>query len=214
MMELIILFAKGAIIGFSSAAPIGPIGLLCIQRTLEKGRIYGLISGLGVASADTLCALVVGFGLSAVSNILTKNQTIFQLSGGTMLLGLGVLIFFSKPNYQPCSLDQVSKITLVGAYLSTFLLTAIHPITIAYFGIVFNSFRLVGQNEDVYFSVVMLTFGVCIGSIIWWFALSNIVHILHRKITPNALQWINRVIGVIVTVLGAAILCQAMAIYL
>jgi threonine/homoserine/homoserine lactone efflux protein len=126
---------QGIIIGFSVAAPIGPIGVLCIRRTLAEGRVLGLVSGLGAASADGIYGLIAAFGLTAISDILIDQQHLLRLVGGVFLVVLGVRTLLTKPAEDAARIEQRSG--LIGAFLSTFLLTLTNPLTILAFLAIF-----------------------------------------------------------------------------
>jgi threonine/homoserine/homoserine lactone efflux protein len=186
-------FLKGIIIGFSIAAPIGPIGIICIRRTLTHNRISGLVSGLGVATADGLYSAIVAFGLTAISNILVGQQFWFRLIGGLFLLILGLRIFFSRPAEKD---RPDSKNNYWGDYASTFFLTATHPVTIIAFTAVFAGLGL-GNTEGDYWPAVLAVIGVFLGSTLWWIILSSGVNLFRSRITPRLLISINRAAGLI-----------------
>lgn len=123
-----IFFVKGLIIGFSIAAPLGPIGILCIQRTLHEGRTSGLISGLGAATADAVYGFIAGFGLTFISTFLVDEQVQIRLFGGLFLLYLGIKTFFSVSEEKRTEKGS----TLIKAYMTTFILTLTNPVTILF----------------------------------------------------------------------------------
>src|SRR5881409_981452 len=138
-------FVRGVAIGFSIAAPVGPIGVLCIRRTLAEGRLCGFASGLGAATADAVYGCVAGFGLTAVSNLLVSQQTWLRLIGGLFLCYLGVKSFFAGPAQTAAAPKSGA---LAGAYASTFLLTLTNPMTILSFAAVFAGLGLGGGATD------------------------------------------------------------------
>src|SRR5512147_1604480 len=124
------LFFRGLVVGFSIAAPVGPIGVLCIRRTLANGRISGLVTGLGAATADGMYGCVAGFGLTFISGILIDQQMWLRLFGGLFLCYLGVKTLLSRPAEQEA---KAAGTGLLGSYASTFLLTLTNPMTIISF---------------------------------------------------------------------------------
>lgn len=188
------LILKGLLIGFSIAAPVGPIGVLCIRRTLTDGRTAGLISGLGAATADAIYGCVAGFGLTLVSNFLVSQQTWIRLIGGAFLCYLGIKTLLSKPATEPA--EGKSK-GLLGAYASTFFLTLTNPMTILSFAAIFAGLGLASQNNND-FATGFLVLGVFVGSATWWFLLSGLVGIFREKIQFTALKWVNRISGLII----------------
>jgi threonine/homoserine/homoserine lactone efflux protein len=195
------IFFKGLVVGFLIATPVGPIGLLCIQRTLSEGKMHGLISGLGAATADAIFGLIAALGLTSISNFLDEEQFWLRLLGGLFLCYLGVRTFLSKPT-ETSSANAPSHI---GNYGSTFLLAFTSPITILVFVAVFAGLGVVSSGP-YYFSVGLAVAGVFIGSALWWFMLCGAAGILHGKISNGILTGLNRISGIIVTVFGLVIL--------
>jgi len=189
---------RGLIIGFSIAAPVGPIGVLCIRRTLARGRAYGVASGLGAATADAVYGCIAGFGLTFISGLLVRQQGWFRLVGGLFLCYLGLKTLLTKPA------DQAASATgkgLAGAYASTFILTLTNPMTILSFAAVFAGLGVGSEGRD-YVSAGVMVLGVFIGSALWWLALSGGVSLFQARVTPRGLAWINRLAGFIVLGFG------------
>jgi len=191
-------FLRGLIIGFSIAAPVGPIGLLCIRRTLSEGRLAGFLSGMGAASADMFYGAVAAFGLEAAQDILIGQSNWLRIVGGIFLLYLGVRTFFSKP--VEATLEHGTT-GLLGAYLTTFFLTITNPITILSFIAIFAGLRL-GETGSHYLSASMMVLGVFLGSASWWLILSLGVGLLRKRLAPSLLSWVNRMAGVIIFTFG------------
>lgn len=188
----------GLVIGFSIAAPVGPIGVLCIRRTLAEGRLNGLVSGLGAATADAIYGAIAGFGLTFISDLLVKQQLWLRLFGGVFLCFLGVRTLLAKPSEKP-SIEK--RTSLFGAYGSTFFLTLTNPVTILSFAAVFAGIGL-GSTIVDYGSAGLLVFSVFAGSALWWLILSGSVSLLRKKVTSKVLRWINIVSGAIITGFG------------
>jgi len=188
------------IIGISIAAPVGPIGLLCVRRTLTQGRAAGIVSGLGAATADAIYGCIAGFGLTFISSILISQQKNIRLIGGAFLCYLGIRIFLSKPK----SAGQVAMVkgsSLIGDYTSTFFLTLTNPMTILSFSAIFAGLGLVGAGV-YYASASVLVLGVFIGSSSWWLILSGSVSLFRKKFTSTGMQIVNRISGIIITGFG------------
>jgi threonine/homoserine/homoserine lactone efflux protein len=192
------LFFRGLIIGFSIAAPVGPIGVLCIRRTLADGRASGLISGLGAATADAMYGCVAGFGLTFISSILIDQQIWLRLFGGLFLCYLGIKTLLSKPAEQAATAGGSG---LLGSYVSTFLLTVTNPMTILSFAAIFAGLGLANTNGS-YASALVLVLGVFLGSAAWWLLLSGGVGLFRDKFNTQGLLWVNRISGVIILVFG------------
>ncbi len=191
-------FLRGLAIGFSIAAPVGPIGVLCIRRTLFDGRASGLVSGLGAATADAIYGCIAGFGLTFISQFLVNQQVMLRIAGGMFLCYLGIKTLLARPSEQSAT---VNKKGLAGAYTSTFFLTVTNPMTIIFFAGIFAGLGLATAGEN-YMSAGILVLGVFTGSALWWFILSGCASVFRRKITPNTLRWINRISGVVIVGFG------------
>jgi len=196
---------RGLAIGFSIAAPVGPIGVLCIRRTLAEGRVSGLVSGLGAATADAIFGCIAGFGLTFISNFLVSQKLWLRLIGGVFLCYLGIKTLLAKPAEQAATARGNG---LVGAYASTFILTLTNPITIISFAAIFAGLGLASTGGD-YLSAGVLVLGVFIGSSLWWLILSGGVGVFQNKFSPHGLQWVNRISGVIITAFGLFALLSA-----
>jgi threonine/homoserine/homoserine lactone efflux protein len=189
---------RGLLIGLSIAAPVGPIGVLCIQRTMNKGQFYGLLSGLGAATADGTYGFIAGFGLTLISNFLVSEQFWIHLVGGIFLLYLGIKTLLSKPAEKAAT---VKSENLLAAYSSTLLLTLTNPLTILSFVAIFAGVGIGGANRS-YASATMLVFGVFLGSALWWVILSSGISIVRTKLNSRALLWVNRISGAIILAFG------------
>jgi threonine/homoserine/homoserine lactone efflux protein len=192
------IFLRGLLIGFSIAAPVGPIGVLCIRRTLTEGRLAGFLSGMGAASADMFYGAVAAFGLTAIQDVLLGQSDWLRLVGGTFLLYLGVKTFLAKPAEQAA---KSSRGGLFGAYLSTFFLTITNPITILSFIAIFAGLRL-AETDGNYTTASTMVLGVFLGSATWWFTLSFVVGLLRDRFNTSWKIWINRIAGMIIFSFG------------
>lgn len=184
---------KGVLIGFSIAAPVGPIGVLCIRRSVAHGRRSGLATGLGAATADAVYGCVAGFGLTAVSNFLVGQKFWLGFLGGLFLCYLGVRTFVSRPNEQAAEAPGVG---LFSAFLSTFFLTITNPMTILSFVAIFAGLGL-GKSAN-YFNASALVAGVFAGSALWWLLLSGGAALFRSKFTLGWLRLLNRISGGII----------------
>jgi threonine/homoserine/homoserine lactone efflux protein len=192
------LFVKGLIIGFSSAAPVGPIGVLCIRRTLAEGRISGFVSGMGAATADAMYGCIAGFGVTVISNLLIGQQFWLRLAGGIFLFVLGAKTFLTKP--AEAASGKTGK-GLAGAYASTLFLTLTNPITILAFAGIFAGLGLVNTGAN-YYAAMILVLGVFLGSAVWWLFLSTGVGLFRTWFNRPRLRWVNRFSGLIIAAFG------------
>ena len=189
---------RGLVIGFSIAAPVGPIGVICIRRTLAECRASGFASGLGAATADAVYGCVAGLGLTFFSNILINQQTWLRFIGGLFLCYLGIKTFLAKPVERAPSYKGSG---LIGAYTSTFFLTLTNPMTIISFSAIFAGLGLASTNGN-YGSAGVLVLGVFSGSALWWLILCCSVGVFREKFDPRGLQWVNIISGTIISGFG------------
>lgn len=192
-------FLRSMVIGLAIAAPVGPIGLLCIRRTLSRGRVAGLVSGLGAASADAVYGAIAGFGLTVVANLLVAQRLWLGLVGGAVLVWLGVRTMLEQPAEEAAELDN-DRGGLFGMWASTFGLTLTNPATIfAFIGV----FSAVGLAENPgYAEALLVVAGVFSGSALWWLMLSLGVGVLRPWLTPGRLRWINIAAGLMLVGFG------------
>jgi threonine/homoserine/homoserine lactone efflux protein len=195
-------FLRSLLIGFSIAAPVGPIGVLCIRRSLTEGRLVGLFTGLGAATADACYGSIAAFGLTLVSSFLIGQAGWIRLVGGLFLAYLGVKTLLSKPADRPA---PAAGMNLVGAYSSTLLLTLTNPMTILSFAAIFAGLGA-GLSGHGYSTAVSVVLGVFAGSSCWWLLLSGGAGLLRSRLTSNLLLWVNRVSGLIILIFSMVIL--------
>lgn len=205
------LLLKGFLIGFSIAATVGPIGVLCIQRTLERGRLYGFISGLGAATADATYGSIAAFGLTIITQFLVGQQFWIRLIGGLFLLYLGVRTFFSTPSDKAA---QVQSRGFLNAYTSTLFLTLTNPLTILSFIAIFAGVGLVGTNRS-YVAAALTVLGVFLGSTLWWLLLSigiGLFRGLFKRERLLWLRWVNQGSGTIIFLFGVLALLSLLSL--
>jgi len=188
---------KGIAVGVAIAAPVGPIGVLCVRRTLAEGLRNGFVCGLGAATADATYGCVAGFGLTAISGWLIRGQFWLGLGGGIFLIYLGARTIGSKP---PEAVLSPARATLGSAFLSTFLLTIANPMTILSFLAVFAGLGL--GNTPGYPAATALVTGIFVGSALWWLTLSSLVVSLRAQLNQYWLRIINRACGVLIGAFG------------
>lgn len=192
-------FLQGILIGLSIAAPVGPIGVLCIRRTLSYGRVMGFLTGCGAATADAVYGSVAAFGLTSISSLLINYQDILRLVGGTFLIYLGLRTFLAKPSNRETNSGETNYL---NAYISTFFLTLTNPLTILTFVGIFAGLGIVTSGGSNYGDATILVVGVFIGSILWWMVLSSLTTLIKGKITTKGLVWVNRISGIIILGFG------------
>lgn len=190
---------KGLIVGMVASAPMGPVGVLCIQRTLNKGREYGLVTGLGAALSDIFYALITGFGMSFVLEVIEQPRTMYilQLVGSVLLFAFGHYTYRSRPQLRKPSQNRG---TLMHNFVTAFLLTLGNPLIIFLFLALFARFTFVvpehvGQQCLGYFSIFL-------GALLWWYGLTYIIDKVRSGFDVNRIWLINQIIGMVVMVVS------------
>jgi len=194
------LFLKGLILGFAISAPVGPIGILCIQRSLHDGFKVGLMTGMGATLADGIYGIIAGFGLTAVSSMLVTHQFWIRIFGGIFLLYLGIKLILAPVQKRFTTIN--SDRSPWHACATAFFLMITNPMTILIFITVFAGLGL-GSDSTNYTQAIMLVLGVTLGSACWWLLLSGgVALVLHRRITPKIMRIINQISGSIILIFG------------
>ena len=195
-------FLRGFLLAITIAAPVGPTGVLCMQRTLSGGRLYGFISGLGASTAHAIFGSVAAFGLTFVSSFLAAYQFWFRLGSGLFICYLGAKVFLLIPGKR---LTLVTGMGYVGGYTSIFFLTLLNPITALFFVAVFPVLGHLDQGAS-YASAGTLVAGVFAGSTLWWFVLSIVTSVFQERVSPSTMRWVNRISGGLIIAFGIVIL--------
>ncbi|MEZ4635512.1 MAG: LysE family transporter [Caldilineaceae bacterium] len=201
------LYFRSLVLGFAIAAPVGPIGILCIQRTLRNGRVYGLVSGLGAATADAVYGVIAALGLSVLSQWLTAQSRPLGIVGGLLLLYLGVQAFRAAPAVDQNDLPPAA---LLSAYGSVVLLTITNPMTILSFAVIFGG--MAANVTPSTTTLLVMPLGVFTGSALWWLTLSGGVSLLRRRLRPQHLRRINQLAGLLLCGFGVVLLLSTLKI--
>jgi threonine/homoserine/homoserine lactone efflux protein len=209
MLELELLW-KGALIGFAIAAPVGPIGILCIRRTLSDGRLAGFVSGLGAAGADTVYGLAAALGLTWIGDFLQAHRDWISVVGGLFLLYLGFIEIRAKP-VDPTA-PAPKPIGLISHFVSTFFWTLANPVTVLSFLTIFTVLDVagpgavppgaVGPAESDFSGITALVTGVAIGSSLWWLVLSMSVGLFRHHFRGQPMRWPNVIAGALILGFG------------
>lgn len=202
------IFIQGIIFGFFLALPVGPVGVLCVQRTLAEGRLHGLLSGLGAAVGDALFGAIAAFGISAVKDWLEAHQDDLRIIGGIVLLLLAVRTVMGKSGHRPKretkQADNENRVvthSLVKDFISTFMLAVTNPITLIAFAGMLATLGITDAGASVG-NASLLVAGVFAGSAAWWLAISTTAGILRPFVDGSYQIWMNRVSAVILFVFG------------
>ncbi|HEX5849512.1 MAG TPA: LysE family transporter [Rubrobacter sp.] len=192
------LLLRGVVLGFAVAAPVGPIGVLCIRRSLAEGRTAGFVVGLGAATADAVYGAVAGFGLTIVSTFLVDQRVWLRLVGGLFLCYLGLRTLVARPSEEAAGGGSGGG--LIGAYASTFFLTLTNPTTILSFAAIFAAVSV----RTGALTVVPLIVGVFLGSASWWLLLSTGASLIRDRVGPRGMRAVNIVSGAAILTFGLA----------
>lgn len=202
-LGLLLFLCKGLLLGFSIAAPVGPVGLLCIRRSMISGRLTGFVTGLGAATADALYGAVAGFGLTRVTAFMVGERTWLALAGGLILCVVGIRIMRAPPHDMQLGAEEPR---IHSAFLSALAITLTNPMTILAFVAAFAALGLAVARD--YLAAVALVLGVFVGSGIWWLLLSAFAARLRDRFDPHWLRRVNWVSGALLVVIGLGVLAS------
>ncbi|HKM70571.1 MAG TPA: LysE family transporter [Stellaceae bacterium] len=204
---LLVFLLKGIMVGVIIAVPVGPVGVMCVRRTIFEGNLAGFVSGLGAATADAVFGIIAAFGLTVISDWLL-GQRWLRAAGGCLLLFIGARSLLAKPQAKLASPPDPESLSWY--YASTFALTLTNPVTVLVFLAIFAAVGLSGA-EATLGRAAILVLGVWVGSLLWWLGLTFGIGFLFRSFEPRHLAWINRGSGVILILSGAALLASLVA---
>jgi threonine/homoserine/homoserine lactone efflux protein len=204
MLQFIEILLKGILLGLAVSMPLGPIGIVLINRTLKRGMLSGFFSGLGLASADTLLAVLAALGFNVILSFINQERFIISIVAGLIIVGIGLKIFFSNPVKDLRNREKANK-SLWRDYYSVFVLSISNPYTIFIFVAFFSGVHI---DADVKPELVpfFLVPGVFIGTITWWFFLSYFVSRFKKNIRLRVIVRVNKVAGIVVIVIGVIVL--------
>lgn len=200
------LYLKGLFLGIAASIPLGPVGVLCIQRTISKNLQSGIVSGIGAALADLIFASLAFFSLAIVKSFIDDHRFILQVIGGACIALVGVNIFFSNPAVQ-IRRNRAGKSSYWKDLISIFGITLANPAFIFVYVTLFATFGLSNDMGRLN-SLAMLT-GILSGCIGWWIILTSAINLLRKKFRPRHLLWINRISGAVIGGLGVAAILGA-----
>ncbi len=205
-LDILDFVLKGILIGIMASAPMGPVGVLCIQRTLNKGRWYGFVTGIGAAVSDIIYALLTGFGMSFVMNFVNneRNRFLLQISGSVLLLIFGIYCYRSNPTRKLHRSTRRSKGSLVHNGITAFLVTLSNPLIIFLFIFLFAQFAFVVPNRPIEMGIGYAS--VVGGAVLWWFGLTWLIDKVRGKFDDNGILLINRIVGWIVIIFSVIML--------
>lgn len=202
---------KGILIGLLASIPLGPIGVICIQRTINKSRISGFFSGVGAATADTIFAAIAGFSLTFIINFIEEKQRILEIIGGIIVILLGIKTFYTNPVSQ-LRRHKKNPSKLIEDFISVLLLTITNPFAIFLFVGLFATLGLAYNGENIGLSFITLA-GVFLGGTLWWFTLSSLVNLFRKRFRLKQLWYINKTAGAVIFTLGVLALINVARVF-
>ena len=205
-MDTLLFFVKGVAAGFVIAAPVGPVGALCVRRTLARGVTAGYATGLGAAIADTFYGIIAVYGLTFITGLLLDNQFWFRLIGGGVLCVLAVKTYLVGPAERRTSASE----TMTGDFFSALLITGTNPVTLVAFGMVFAAIGVFAAGEELEWAEALIV-GVFVGSSLWWATLTGISSVFRAALGSGGLRGVNRVSSAVILVSGIVVLIGALA---
>jgi threonine/homoserine/homoserine lactone efflux protein len=196
------LFIQGIIIGLTLSVPVGPISLMCIQRSIADGRLHGILSGIGVASADSFYAAVSFLGLTIISGFIIAQQYLFRSLAGFVLIVIGIRVFLAVPSDAGA---RVGHESFLKDYLSMVAIAIANPLTLLFFMLIVPGFGIVISGSSV-LSALEFVGGMFLGSVAWWIILCGTVGTIRTRISERHVRLINRVSGILISCFGAGML--------
>lgn len=207
MGDTILIFIYGILIGLLASIPLGPLGVLCVQRTINKRFTSGFVSGLGAATADTIFAMIALFFYAIVLPYIEKHIQLIKIVGGLLIITIGLKLFFSKSSSH-LRRNRLNKSALLKDFFSIFGLTISNPAYILIFFGWFAAFKI-GDLHFTLFTHILMILGVFLGAAMWWFTLIFSVNKLRKKFTAKHIFYINKSAGIIISVLGLGAILTA-----
>lgn len=201
MNEILYIIPRATLIGILVSAPMGPIGMLVIQRTLSKGRLAAFFTGVGAALSDLVYCLLTGLCLSFVTDLIQRNQLILQILGSIVLAIFGIYLFRKRPSRPLRSADRIPSNSYWMDFVTGFLLTFSNPLILFFIIGLFSQFNLVLSEFLVYHYISAFLF-ILVGAVLWWYLVTMLVDKLRAHINARSLGWINRIIGSILIVMA------------
>jgi threonine/homoserine/homoserine lactone efflux protein len=200
VFDIVDIIYKGFLIGVFVSAPMGPIGLLCVQRTLNKGQWHGFFSGIGAALSDIFYAAIISLGMGFIINFITDNQYILKIIGSVFLMIFGVYVFLSNP-FKKLHETNERSYSLPQDTITAFFLTLSNPLIIFLYIVLFARFNFIAPEEKL-FSILLGLVSILVGALSWWFLITFLVGKLRKFVNLRVLWIINRIVGVVIIALS------------
>ncbi len=197
MIETVI---KGILIGLFISVPMGPIGMLIVQRTLSRGRKHGIFTGLGATFSDLIYTVIALFFIGFVANFINDNKLLLQLFGGLIVMVFGVFIYTNKPAQHPLP-KQYSNGSIMGDFFSSLILTFSNPFILFILLALFARFDFLAENTTIFHNVIGLL-SILLGALSWWLLLTFLINKFRNKLSFRSIKLINQIIGLVIIIIG------------
>jgi threonine/homoserine/homoserine lactone efflux protein len=207
-MDVWIFLIKGTFVGFVIAAPVGPVGIMCIHRAIAQGKLAGYVSGLGAALADTIFGAIAAFGFGFIAGPLIAHNNWLRFVGGVVLCLIGLRSLLTRKLPQPATRDRTG---LLGDFVSAFLVTLTNPITIISFAAIYAAMNIPHLAGNLTWGFALTT-GVFVGAAMWWLLITIVAGAFHGRVAERGVLWINRVSGAIILAFGVLLLISLLSI--
>ncbi len=194
---------EGFVIGTAVSVPLGPLGMLCIRRTVNKNWKSGFLSGLGIASSDAIYAIIAGFSLTIIIDFINQYELYFKILGASMVFLLGLYIFLSNPAKEIQKYKQKGN-SYLQDFITAFLLTFTNPLSVFVFIAIFTSYSLVLKLSHL-FEAMLVVGGIFMGGAMWWFILTGLAYLFKHKLSIDTIWWANKIIGLVVVVISISL---------
>ena len=201
------LVANGIAIGLAVAAPIGPVNLIVIRRTLRYGQLNRFLSGAGAATGDAIFAAIAAFGLTAAIEIVVRFETALQIVGGLFLVALGIRTWVARPHFDEATEENLSA-AMAAVFATTFFLTITNPATMLGFLAIFGGVAGLADAGEDYGHAATIVLAVLCGSALWWAGLSGFVSLFRQKMNDRLLAVVNRISGCLIVIFGVVVLAR------
>lgn len=207
------LVANGVAIGLAVAAPIGPVNLIVIRRTLRYGRLNGFLAGGGAATGDAIFAAIAAFGLTAAIELVVRFEIALQIVGGLFLLGLGIRTLMARPHFDQEAEEGISG-AMATVFITTFFLTITNPATMLGFIAIFGGVAGLASAGEDYGHAATVVLAVMAGSALWWASLSGFVSLFRHRMNDALLGIVNKVSGILIIIFGGVVLARVASLFL
>lgn len=204
ILDYIRLVGEGFVIGLMASVPLGPIGVICIQRTLSQSRRIGFVSGMGAATADTIFAILAIFSLSLVMSFIEEQKYWITAIGGLMIIILGFSIFYKRVGRTSGAKKNTGS--MISNYLSVFFLTLTNPSYILIFVALFAAVGIENTTDSGFMKDLLVICGVFMGASTWWFTLTWLINLFRKKFTLRHIWWINKITGAAIIIIGVVLI--------